>query len=341
MGPAAEKGGASRLRIVIGEFDIIGRYFRRLTEAGDGSLALRDDAAVFVPPPGREIVATADAIVSGVHFLPDDPPDDVARKLLRVNLSDLASMGAEPLGYLMTATWPESVAEEWIARFTEGLAADQAGFGIALLGGDTTRTPGPLTLSLTALGSLPVGTALRRSGARPGDTVFVSGTVGDGVLGLRVLQGEGPDLEEAARDRLATRYRLPEPRLGLGRALRDGSLARAAIDVSDGLVADLAHITEESRVAAAIWAERVPLSAAAQAALSQDPALLTTLLTGGDDYELLITAAPGSDESLAAVAAETGVQLTAIGRIEAGSGVTVLAADGSELSLSRTGWTHF
>lgn len=326
---------------MIGEFDIIGRYFRPLTGADDGALALRDDAAVFAAPAGRQVVATADAIVAGVHFLPEDPPDRIARKLLRVNLSDLAAMGAEPLGYLMTASWPETITETWIAAFAGGLAADQAAFDIALLGGDTTRTPGPLTLSLTALGSVPTGSALRRNAARPGDLLFVSGTIGDAVLGLRALQNDAGTAPSSDRDYLIERYHLPRPRLALGQALLVDGLAHAAIDVSDGLVADLTHIAEESTVAAVIVADQVPLSAAANAILDRAPELLATLLTGGDDYELLFSAAPENVEAIASVARQLEIPVSVIGRIEAGEGVSVEAADGRKMPLTKVGWTHF
>ncbi|MGI4976721.1 MAG: thiamine-phosphate kinase, partial [Janthinobacterium lividum] len=169
------------------EFGLIARHFRPL--AGEGSLGLADDAAVFVPPAGRALVVAADAMVAGVHFLPDDPAETVGRKLLRVNLSDLAAMGAVPFAYLMTVSAPVGTPDAWFAGFAAGLAADQAAFGVRLLGGDTTSTPGPMTLSLTVLGSVVPGCAVLRSGARAGDGVWVSGTIGDGALGLDVLQG--------------------------------------------------------------------------------------------------------------------------------------------------------
>ncbi|MBX6376419.1 MAG: thiamine-phosphate kinase, partial [Acetobacteraceae bacterium] len=197
------------------EFALIARHFRPL--AGPGALDLQDDAALLDPPAGRQLVLAADAMVEGVHYLATDPPEMVGRKLLRVNLSDLAAMGAEPLGYLMTTTLPRGVEDSWIARFVAGLAEDQRAFGIALLGGDTTATPGPACLSLTIIGTVPPGAALPRAGAQPGDGVWVSGTLGDGALGLRVLRGELPG---DAEGHLARRYRLPEPRLALGQALR-------------------------------------------------------------------------------------------------------------------------
>ena len=192
------------------EFDLIGRHFRPL--AGPGALDLEDDAAVLMPPPGRDLVMAADAMVAGVHYLPDDPADGVARKLLRVNLSDLAAMGAEPLGYLLTVSAPSGTPDAWFAGFAAGLAADQAEFGIFLLGGDTTSTPGPITLSLTIVGHVAPGMAIRRRGAQPGDEVWVTGTIGDGALGLAVSLGRLDRFHRiSARAAIVCRA----PRLGL------------------------------------------------------------------------------------------------------------------------------
>jgi thiamine-monophosphate kinase len=313
------------------EFDRIARHFRPL--AGPGALDLLDDAAVFAPPPGREIVATVDAMVAGVHFLPDDPPDLVARKLLRTNLSDLAAMGAEPLGYLMTVSVPRDTTDAWFAAYAAGLAEDQAAFGITLLGGDTTSTPGPVSLSLTALGTVAPGQAIRRSGARPGDLLCVTGTIGDGALGLRAARGELRDPDGV----LADRYRLPRPRLGVARH----GLVSAALDVSDGLVQDVGHICRASGCAAEIEAEAVPLSPRARVAgHALGPDALRLILTGGDDYELAMAVPP---EHLAALRKAAGaVPVTPIGRFLAGpSRVTVRAADGREVPLGRGGWDHF
>ena len=303
------------------EFDRIARHFRPL--AGPGSLDLRDDAAVFAPPPGRELVVTADAMVEGVHFLPGTAPDLVARKLLRVNLSDLAAMGAAPLGYLVTISVPRSLGDDWFAGFAAGLAADQAEFAIAMLGGDTTQTPGPLTLSLTAIGHVAPGTALRRSGARAGDAVWVTGTIGDGVLGLAAARMELPDPDGY----LKGRYDLPTPRLGLPLA----GWAQACMDVSDGLFQDLGHICRASGVSARVEAALVPLSAQAAAT---GPAWREKALVGGDDYELLLAARPGQ-------APPPGVAATCIGRFEAGAGVRVVDAAGRDLGLEGRGWSHF
>jgi thiamine-monophosphate kinase len=229
-----------------GEFEFIARHLRPLATAR-GALALTDDAALLEPAPGRQLVLAKDAMVAGVHFFAADPPGQIAQKLLRVNLSDLAAMGAAPLGYLLALARPKEITDAWLAEFCAGLAADNAAFEVPLLGGDTVSTPGPLTLSLTAIGELPRGTALLRAGARAGDDVWVSGTLGDAALGLKVLQGALP-AAEPARAFLIERYRLPQPRLALGEALR--GIASAAIDISDGLVADLGHILEVSGVGA-------------------------------------------------------------------------------------------
>ncbi len=322
MQPAATDG-------LPGEFALIARHFRPL--AGPAALGLADDAALLVPPPRRELVLTVDALVAGVHFLPDDPPDLVARKLLRVNLSDLAAKGAVPLGYLLTLAAPRATPEAWFAGFAAGLAQDQAAFGLALLGGDTTATSGPVSLSLTALGHVAPGGMIRRAGAQAGDAVFVTGTIGDGALGLLAAQGRLADPSGYLRDR----YRLPRPRLGL---LRPG-LVSAGMDVSDGLVQDLGHLCRAAGLAATIEAAQVPLSPAAHAA---GPSWLPTCLTGGDDYELLLAVPAAAEPVLRAAAAEHAVPLTRIGHFHAGPpGVIVRTAYGAPLALGAGGWSHF
>jgi len=324
--------------MAIGEFAFIAKHLRPLAAGVPGALGLQDDAALLDPPPGAELVLTKDAMVAGVHFLADDPPAQIAQKLLRVNLSDLAAMGAAPLGYLLALARAKETSEAWLAEFCRGLAADQAEFGIGLLGGDTVSTPGPLTLSLTAIGAVPKGEALRRSTARPGDDIWISGTIGDGALGLKVLRGRLAGLPAAHRDALVERYRLPQPRVACGAGLV--GIAYAAMDISDGLVADLGHIADVSGVAAVVEAASVPLSTAAAAALAIDPQMRDAVLGGGDDYELLFTAPPDAAPSIAALAAGLGLPLTAIGRIEAGRGVRVVDAAGAEIALARAGYTH-
>lgn len=316
------------------EFALIARHFRPL--AGEGALGLGDDAAVLAVPAGRELVIAADAIVAGVHFLPDDPPELVARKLLRTNLSDLAAMAAVPLGYLMTVSVPKTTGDAWFAGFAAGLAADQAAFGLCLLGGDTTSTPGPVSLSLTILGTVAAGCALRRAGARAGDGIWVTGSIGDGALGLLAATGR---LDDPSGE-LAGRYRLPQPRLALGMRLH--GIASAGMDVSDGLVQDLGHLCRAGGVAAVVEAGLVPLSAAARAA-----GLLATCLTGGDDYELLLAVPPGREAALVDAARATNIAVTRIGHFRDGAPrVTVLDQDGSVLDMqgegrAHGGWSHF
>jgi thiamine-monophosphate kinase len=317
----------------LGEFELIDRLLKPLAEGCSGALGLLDDAALVDVPPGRQLVVAKDAIVAGVHFLTDDPPELIAGKLLRVNLSDLAAMGAEPLGYLTALARPRDIDDAWLRRFTAGLAADQKRFDCHLLGGDTTSTPGPLALSLTILGLVPRGRALLRSGARPGDDVWVSGTLGDAALGLRVLRGLAVTEEEALE--LVDRYRTPRPRLALGQALR--GIASAAIDVSDGLVADLGHVCAASGVAATIDASRLPLSPVARGV----PGARDAALAGGDDYELLFTVPPDRRSEVERLAASLDHGVTRIGVVATGRSVRVMDGDGRPLALDRTGWRHF
>lgn len=324
-----------------GEFDIIARYFAPLAAGAPGALGLSDDAAVLSPPAGQDLVLTTDTIVAGVHFLPDDPAGEVARKLLRVNLSDLAAMGATPHGYLLSFAVPATTAEDWIADFAAGLDEDQRAYALALLGGDTTATPGPATLSLTAIGGVPAGAALRRAGARAGDGVYVSGTIGDAAFGLQVLLGKRRS-DDADRDHLAARYRRPQPRLALGRALLERGLATAAIDVSDGLVADLRHLCAASRVDATVAAPDVPLSGAGQRLVEAEPDSLRTALAGGDDYELLFTAPADRDAEVAGLARAVDLPLTRIGTVHDGEGeVVVRDAAGAAMAFESAGWSHF
>lgn len=320
----------------LGEFGRIARFLAPLAAGAPGALGLTDDAALIDCPPGERLVVTVDAMVEGVHFLPDDPPDLVARKLVRVNLSDLAAMAARPVGYLLTTALPKRRGDDWLAGFAAGLAQDQAEFGIVLLGGDSVSTPGPVSLTLTAFGRVAAGAEVRRGGAKAGDLVFVSGTIGDGALGLEAARGQLDGLLDATDVAfLADRYRLPRPRVGLGPRL--SGLAGAMMDVSDGLVGDLGHICEVSGVAGVIAAARVPLSAAA----SRLPDRLATVLTGGDDYELLFTAPPDRQAEILAAAGAAGVPVTAIGRIEAAEGVRVLDPAGQDMALAGVGWRHF
>jgi thiamine-monophosphate kinase len=326
------------------EFTRIARYFAPLARTFPGAYGLTDDAATVALAPGEQAVVTTDAVVAGVHFIGDEPPGLIARKALRVNLSDLAAKGARPIGYTLAAVLPATIDDAWLAAFAAGLAADQAEFGVPLIGGDTVATPGPLTLSITAIGAL-AGPMVRRAGARPGDRVYVSGTIGDAALGLAALRGRLAGLAAADRGFLVERYQLPRPRLALGRAL--AGHVTAAMDVSDGLVADLGHVAATSGVGAVVEAERVPLSAAAAAALAADPGARDGVLAGGDDYELLFTASQEKHDIIVKLATAAATPVTVIGEIVAGGagdvpgGVLVRDRDGRDVTPAAGGYRHF
>ena len=326
-----------------GEDRLIARYFRPLA-TDPGALGLRDDAATITPPPGSDVVLKTDAIVGGVHFFPVDPPGMIAKKALRVNLSDLAAKGASPAGFLLSLALPKTVGEDWLAAFAAGLGEDAQAYHCPLLGGDTDRTPGPVTISIAAFGILPTGTMVRRSGARPGDLVVVTGTIGDAALGLLVRRD--PDtagrwrLDHRQRDHLLARYLLPQPRNLIAEALRRH--AAAGMDVSDGLVGDFGKLCAASDVGADIEVARVPLSDAARAAIASDPSLLETALTGGDDYEVVATVPAGARDALMAAAKAAGVPLTEIGRIRADRpGVDFLDQAGKPMLFKRPSFSHF
>jgi len=322
------------------EFETIARLFRPLAEGDPAARGLLDDAAVLPGRGGHDLVLSKDALVEGVHFLHGDPIDLVARKLLRVNLSDLAAKGAEPFGYLLVTAWPNGTSFASKERFAAGLAEDQRAFGVRLLGGDTVSTPGPLTFSVTALGWVPHGRAPARSGARPGDVVVVSGSIGDGWLGLRAARGELHGLEAARLEALARHYRLPEPRLPLLKLVREA--ATASLDVSDGLIADLGHIAAASGVAIDVELDRVPVSRAARAWLDNrtDPVVSRLdLATGGDDYEIACTVRHDQLDLVLKGAERAGVPMHAIGRVTAGQGVRV-TFEGDPVPVDRTGWKH-
>lgn len=324
-----------------GEFELIARYFAPI--AGPAGLGLVDDAGLLRPARGYELVVTADALVAGVHFFADDPPASIARKALAVNLSDLAAKGARPDGFVLTLALPKGWTEEWFADFAKGLKAMAEEGGCPLVGGDTVSTPGPLTLSITAFGSVPAGRMVLRSGAKAGDLVLVSGTIGDGALGLKV---HGPDrpawvaaLSEAQRAHLADRYLHPRPRLALAPALQ--LHASAAMDVSDGLVGDLVKLLAASGVGAEIELDAVPLSEAARTAIMADPALAELAWTGGDDYEILCTASGGEYPAMVAAAEAAGVALACIGRITPGAGVVRFNDQGRERVFAQGSFAHF
>lgn len=324
-----------------GEDSLIARYFKPIA-TDPGAFNLDDDAAALRPS-GDDIVVTTDAVVEGVHFLPNDPPDTLARKALRVNLSDLAAKGAAPTGFVLTLALRHAD-EAWLKPFAQALGEDAAHFGCPLLGGDTVSTPGPLMISITAFGRVPPGKMVHRSGAKPGDRVVVTGTIGDAALGLDMLKG-GPVAaalanDAAAREMLIARYRVPQPRNALANAVRDH--ATAAMDVSDGLAGDLAKLCAASGVSAAIDAPSIPLSAAASALLSRGIVGIETIVAGGDDYEILCAIPDDRFEAFAEAARRAGVAATSIGTLIAGQALPAfLNAQGEELALKRLSYSHF
>jgi thiamine-monophosphate kinase len=320
---------------------LIARYFKPLAKH-PGTFGFSDDASAITPPAGCDLVPKTDGLIEGVHFFADDPADDIGRKALRVNLSDLAAKGATPLGFLLAIALPKGFSEDWLAGFARGLGEDADAFACPLLGGDTDSTPGPISISVAAFGTLPTGTMVRRAGAQPDHHVFVTGTIGDAALGLRVRQGEGASwgLSAAMSGHLVSRLRVPQPRNVLAEAVRQH--ASAAMDVSDGLVADLAKLCRASQVSAEIEVARVPLSAAAKQALATDKALIEPILTGGEDYEILCTVADAKAASFVDAAARAAVPVTAIGRIVAGHGPPgFLDSRGRQLTFTRPGYSHF
>jgi thiamine-monophosphate kinase len=327
---------------ISGEDRLIARYFKPIA-THPGALGLADDAAFIKPPPGCDLVLKTDAIIGGVHFFAEDAARDVASKALRVNLSDLAAKGAAPLGFLLSLALPKEIGDEWLSRFAEGLRGDAVLYGCPLFGGDTDRTPGPITVSIAMFGSVPEGTMVRRAGAKAGDRVFVSGSIGDAALGLALRKktdmGALWKLSDAQRQHLTSRYLLPQPRNALSEAVR--AHASAAMDVSDGLAGDFAKLCRTSKVAAEIEVARVPLSDATRAVLAAEPAMLETALTGGDDYEIVCTVPAAKVESFRAAAQAAQVAVSEIGEIKAGEGARFLGAGGKPLIFKRASFSHF
>ncbi len=323
-----------------GEDDLIARHFAPL--AGPGGLRLLDDAACITPPGGCDLVLTADAVVAGVHFFPDDPADAVAWKALAVNLSDLAAKGADPLGFLLAIALPPDWSDDWLASFASGLGACSGAGGCPLLGGDTVKTPGPLMLSITALGSVPSGRMVPRTGARPGDRILVTGTIGDAALGLRArLDPAAPWLAAVGegREHLLSRYLRPRPRSVLAPLLRRH--ASGGMDVSDGFVGDLRKMMRASGCGARVRLESVPLSPAVQAAVEADAGLLAAALTGGDDYEILATVPPAEIPALLSGAAAAGVPMAEVGEVTSLAGETIFLHNGQTAVFASGSFSHF
>lgn len=322
---------------------LIARFFRPLA-THPGALGLRDDAAFLVPPAGHDLVLKTDAVVAGIHTFPDDPPSALARRALRVNLSDLAAKGAKPAAFLVSAAFPGDIDEAWLQSFTDGLRADAEAFGCALMGGDTDRTPGPATVAVFMVGWVPHGEMVQRAGARAGDAVLVTGTIGDAALGLVLRKEEGLArqwaLTEAQCAFLLDRYLLPQPRVSLADILR--AHAHAAMDISDGLVGDLAKLCRVSGVSADIDVARIPLSEAGRRAVEADTGMLTTALTGGDDYELICVMASDRVDSFRMQAERVGIPATVIGRIVAGNEEPrFIDGQGRAMAFVRGSFSHF
>ncbi|MCK1628352.1 thiamine-phosphate kinase [Bradyrhizobium sp. 147] len=324
-----------------GEDSLIARYFKPLA-IDPGAFGLVDDAAILRSA-GEDIVVTTDAVVEGVHYLAADPPDTIARKALRVNLSDLAAKGAVPAGFVLTLALRNGE-DAWLRPFADALGEDAKSFACPLLGGDTVSTPGPQMISITAFGRVPQGRMVGRIGARPGDRILVTGTIGDAALGLHVLTGGAAagalTSDPAARDFLVSRYRVPRPRNALAQAVRDH--ASAAMDVSDGLAGDLAKLCAASGVSATVDVANIPLSAAAAGLVARKAVGVETLLAGGDDYEVLCTVPPAQSDALIASGRAAGLAVTAIGTIVAGQEPPrFLDGQGQELTLKRLSYSHF
>jgi len=322
---------------------LIAHYFKPLA-THPGAFGLGDDAAAIAPPAGCDLVLTTDGVIAGVHFFPDDPPDTVAKKVLRMNLSDLAAKGATPFGFLLALALPQGFDEAWLAGFARGLGEDADRYGCPLLGGDTDHTPGPISVSIAAFGTVPHGGMVRRAGAKPGDRVVITGSVGDAALGLRLRRDPSAarhwTLAHQQEEHLRARYLLPQPRNLLADVVR--AHASAAMDVSDGLAGDLGKLCRASGVAAEVDVARLPLSAAARAALAREPALIEIILTGGDDYEILATVPRDRVKALHAEASALGVAVTEIGAVVAGAGATrIIDADGKALALTQSSFSHF
>lgn len=326
-----------------GEEAIVQEFLAPLAQGFAGAFGLKDDCALVTPQPGTELVLKTDPVRAGIHFFPDDPAADIAWKALATNVSDLVAKGARPLAYLAAVSFPEAPRRDWMADFARGLADAQAAFGCHLIGGDTDRAPGPLSVAITAIGVVPRGRMVRRATARAGDVVFVSGTIGDSAMGLYARSNGFArrfwPLDEAERAWLEQRYRRPQPRLALAPVLIDH--ASAAMDVSDGLVKDLDRMARASGAGARIELMAAPLSVAGAKVAASVPEWRLRALTGGDDYEVLAAIPAVAADAFRAAAAAVGVMVTAIGRFEAEAGVRILDAGGAPIAVDRTGWDHF
>lgn len=331
-------------RAISGEEALIAEFWAPLAAGFSGAFGLQDDCAVIAPPAGAELVVTTDAVIAGVHFFPDADPGAIAWKALAVNVSDLVAKGAAPLAYLMSVALPEAPHRAWLDKFTQGLRTAQDAFGCQLAGGDTDRTPGPLSVSITAFGVVPAGRMVRRATARPGDHVYVSGTIGDAALGLALRRDPAMrdrcKLDAAASGYLDGKFSRPHPPVALAPIIR--ACASAAMDVSDGLIKDFDRLCRASGVGGRIEALRVPLSDAARAVLAAGGATHVDLMTGGEDYEVLATIPPERAGEFERRATEAGTRVTCVGAItDAAPGVIATDEAGEAIVATKTGWDHF
>ncbi len=327
---------------IASEEDLIRTYLAPLARAHEGAYDLRDDCAVLSPKPGMDLVITTDAIAAGVHYFPDDRPEDIAWKALAVNVSDLAAKAARPIVYQMALSFPDAPTHDVMQRFAAGLAEAQAAFGLVLSGGDTDRRPGPASITITAVGEVPAGFRLTRDGARPGDAIFVTGTLGGAACGLKLRRGDEDarawPLSTAERAELVACYLRPAPRLDAAPLLR--TYATAAMDLSDGLAKDLGRLAAAASAGAVVERERLPLAPPVRRLMSLDAATLDRVLSGGDDYEVLFTAPPNCETAICQDAAAAGIAVTRIGTMRSEPGLSLAGAAGEE-PLQPVGWDHF
>jgi thiamine-monophosphate kinase len=324
----------------LGEIALIAEYLAPLATSR-GSFGLKDDAALLAGLPSTGLAVTADALVAGVHFFESDDPADVAYKALAVNVSDLAAKGAKPLGYVMTLAPSEAPTEDWARRLSSGLARAQDAFGMSLFGGDTVTARGAWWLSITAFGEAPARGLVPRSGAKAGDYLYVSGTLGDSALGLKLRRGQlQADLSPEDTQFLLRRYLYPEPRLALASALT--AYASAAMDISDGLALDLSRMCAASGVSAQVYVPQIPLSGAARQVLAAKREEIQTILSGGDDYEILAAVPAPEVSAFEKASTEAGIPIAWIGTVLSGSEPpNFLDADGSRLTIASGGFEHF
>ncbi len=324
----------------LGEEAIIADYFKPLTRGWPGALGLADDCATITPGPGQDLVIKTDPIRAGVHFFPDDSPHDIAWKALAVNVSDLAAKAARPVAYTLALSFPKQPERAWLRSFADGLDKAQDAFGCVLIGGDTDQADGPLSLAVTVFGEVPTSKMVRRGTPLSGDKVYVSGTLGDAALGLRMRSGghsaAGPSGPEAF---LLDRYLRPQPRIGLRAALR--AYATAAMDISDGLGKDLGRMCRAAGLGAIVRENRIPLSSAFQAIAPTAAEARRTLISAGDDYEILCTVRPQQSENFVALATACGVPVTHVGEITSGGQVDLIDEAGKPLDWGRAGYDHF